>query len=92
MRDPINPFWSVIIALVFVSFVAQACHAAEAPAAQPVNLDPSKPADAVQIIDVLTRQLTLPRDQAIALTVAIETLRRLAAQPPAPTPDAKPKD
>lgn len=50
----------------------------------PKQLDPHTPADAVQIIDALTQRLQLPRNEAIALTIAIETLRKLATPPPAP--------
>lgn len=49
------------------------------------QLDPTKPIDAVVIIDVLTQRLTLPRDQAQALTIAIKTLADLA-QKQAPSP------
>ncbi len=49
-------------------------------------LDPAKPADAVQIIHVLTEKMTLPRDQAVALTRAIETLAKLAQDHAAPAP------
>lgn len=52
--------------------------AALLPAAdQPQQLDPNKPADAVLIVDGLTRQLALPREQAVALTIAIQTLAKL---------------
>ena len=58
----------VIIAALAIALVP----AADQPA--PVQLDPTKAADAVQIVDGLTRQLALPRDQAVALTIAIQTL------------------
>jgi hypothetical protein len=54
------------------------------------QLDPAKPADAVQIVHLLTEKLTLPRDQAVALTRAIETLARLAEPAPAPAAPAAP--
>jgi hypothetical protein len=58
---------------------------------QPQQVDPRKPADAVVIIDQLTRQLQLPRDQAVALTMAIETLRAaVAPQPEHATPATPP--
>ena len=65
-----------IILLALIGMIS----AADAP---PTQLDPTKPADAVQIVDMLTRQATLPRDQAVALTVAIDTLRKLASDKPA---------
>ena len=46
----------------------------------PHQLDPSKPADAVLIVDGLTRQLALPRDQGVALTLAIQTLGALVRE------------
>lgn len=67
---------------------------------QPQQLDPTKPADAVLIVDGLTRQLSLPRDQAVALTMAIQTLGKLVAADaeakakaaePKPVEPAKPK-
>lgn len=78
--------------------------AAVAAESAPPQLDPTKPADAVQIVNLLTAKLELPRDQAVALTVAIETLARsvreheAAKTQPLPTldepaaPPAKPKD
>ena len=69
---------------IILSLIACALFAAES---QP-QLDPNKPADAVQIIDVLTQNLELPRAQAVALTVAIETLRRATTTPP-PAPAVK---
>lgn len=45
---------------------------------QPRQLDPRQPGDAVVIIDQLTRQVQLPREQAVALTMAIDTLSKLA--------------
>jgi hypothetical protein len=77
------------------------CLAAASAADQPPQLDPRKPADAVQVVDLLTRQLALPRDQAVGLTVAIETLagvvrEREAAQAkaaePKPVEPAKAQD
>lgn len=45
-----------------------------AAADQPPQLDPTKPRDAVQVVEILTRDLTLPRVQAQALVQAIQTL------------------
>jgi hypothetical protein len=56
--------------LATLAILATALSAAD----QPPQLDPRKPADAIAIVDGLTRQLALPRDQAVGLTVAIETL------------------
>jgi len=54
---------------------------ADAPTPTPRQLNPEVPADAVEIVNVLTRQIALPRDQAMALTVAIDTLRNVVAPP-----------
>lgn len=51
---------------------------------QPRQLDPSKPADAVVIIDALTQDLQLPRRQADAFRAALETLARHVAESPKP--------
>lgn len=51
------------------------------------QLDPSKPADALQIVDVLTRHATWPgqdREQVVALERALATLAQVVA--PQPTP------
>lgn len=49
-------------------------------AAESVTLDPRNPVDAVKIVDQLTQQTTLPRDQAVALTMAIQTLAVVAEE------------
>lgn len=68
---------------------------------EPRQLDPAKPAEAILIIDGLTRQLNLPRDHAIALTMAIQTVGKLVAADaeakakaaePKPVEPAKPKE
>lgn len=51
------------------------------------QLDPSKPADALQIVDVLTRHATWPgqdREQVVALERALATLAQAVAPQPAP--------
>ncbi len=55
-------------------------------------LDPSKPLEAVQIIQALTEKIVLPRDQGVALTIAINTLNKLANDSqvkPVPVPETK---
>lgn len=61
----------------------------------PRQLDPRQPGDAVVIIDQLTRQTSLPREQAVALTMAIDTLAKLAqadADTKAKAAEPKPAD
>lgn len=91
------PFTPVLLLLVLLLVIGAPAAVAEEAQRQ---LDPNKPADAVEIIHRLTEKMTLPRDQAVALTVAIETLGKLAMNqakaavaPPPPTesPDKKPK-
>jgi hypothetical protein len=86
-------------AALLLALCLSALLAADQPA--PVQLDPSKPADAVLIIDGLTRQLQLPREQAVALTMAIQTVggvvreqaeaKAKAAEPKPVDAPAKPK-
>ena len=74
--------------LLLLPLVAVASLAA---ADQPQPLDPHKPADAIVIVDQLTRQLALPREQAVGLTIAIETLAKaVAPAPAAPAPAPAP--
>lgn len=89
-----------MLTLFVVLGTAQQIFAADQSQQPAQPLDPNKPADAVLIIDGLTRQLALPRDQAVALTIAIQTLggvvreaaeaKAKATQPPAEP--AKPKE
>jgi hypothetical protein len=77
-----------ILALSILSLALLA--AADPPQRQ---LDPRQAADAVVIVDQLTRQLSLPREQAVALTLAIQTLDaavREQAEAKAKAADAKP--
>lgn len=55
-----------------------------AAAEEPRQLDPTKPADAVQIIEILTRDISLPRHQAEALIIAIQTLSKAVEPQPQP--------
>ncbi len=57
--------------------------------AEEKSYDPSKPVDAVMIIDALTKQMVLPRDQAQALTISLQTLMVLAEKDKKLTPKAK---
>jgi len=66
-------------------------------AEQPAQLDATKPRDAVQIVEILTRDVSMTRTQAQALVQAIQTLATLvekseAKTAPAPAPDAKPEE
>ncbi len=56
------------------------------------QLDPAKPADAVQIVQLLTEKMVLPRDQAVSLTLAIQTLAKFTAPAPAPAPPSSTVD
>ncbi len=49
-------------------------------APQPVQLNPNIPGEAIQIIDILTRDISLTRVQAQGLIQAIMTLDALAKQ------------
>jgi len=70
-----------ILVVLFLTWTL--CASAEDAPQQQLN--PNTPADAVAIVDLLTKQIPLQRDQAIALTVAIQTLRRVVQElPPAP--------
>lgn len=53
-------------------------------------LDPAKPADAIQIIHIMTVKLECRRDEGVALTKAIETVAKFIEEhpEPAPTPTA----
>lgn len=69
--------------------------AADQIAPAPRQLDPTKPADAVIIVDVLTKHATWPgqdREQVIALERALATLAAVVDLKPAPVemPKAKP--
>ena len=48
--------------------------------AQPVQLNPNIPGEAIQIIDILTRDISMTRVQAQGLIQAIMTLDELAKQ------------
>lgn len=72
-----------------VVLLALCCLLASAVAEEQRQLDPMKPADAVVIIDALTQDLALPRRQADAFRVALETLaRHVQATTPAAPPAA----
>jgi len=49
-------------------------------ATEPVQLNPSIPSDAIQIIDILTRDITMTRSQAQGLIQAIQTLDGLVTR------------
>ena len=62
---------------------------------QPPQLDATKPRDAVQIVEILTRDISMTRTQAQALIQAIQTLATLVEKSEAttaPAPDAKPEE
>ena len=62
---------------------------------QPPQLDATKPRDAIQIVDILTRDVSMTRTQAQALVQAIQTLAAMVEKSEAktaPTPDAKPEE
>ena len=62
-----------IIALLFLALSITA-------ADQPRQLDPSKPDDALQIIDIITKDETMTRANAIAVTVALQTLAKVVQE------------
>lgn len=75
-----------IALLLCVAFSLAAADTAPVPLAQR-QLDPTKPADALQIVDLLTRHATWPgqdREQIVALERALATLAQAVAPQPAP--------
>lgn len=79
------------IALLFALAIIAPLSAAD----QPPQLDATKPQDALQIVEILTRDVTMTRTQAQALVQAIQTLAAVVEKSdakPAPEPDAKPKE
>jgi hypothetical protein len=56
---------------------------------QQKQLNPESPTDAAQIVEILTREIALPRIQAQALIAAIQTLTLLAEKAAAPVADNK---
>ncbi len=73
-----------ILALIVVS----ACCVAQE---QQVTLDPSRPVDAVQVIDLLTRSVSMTRADGEAFRIALATLEQMAKAADKPTPTVEPK-
>ena len=62
-------------------------------AEEPKQLDPTKPEDALQIIHILTQEVSMPRKNADAFMVALQTLAKVVSeQKAAATPPPAKKD
>lgn len=60
--------------------------------AEPKPLDPSKPEDAIQIIHILTQDVSMPRKNADTFRDALVTLAKLVQESKKPVEPAKPKE
>lgn len=77
----------VVLLLLTVALAAQE---------EPRKLNPSDPAEAIQIVDRITLHATWPgmdREQAVTLQIALETLNAVvAARKATPPPEEKPPE